>query len=545
MGDGYGAVQVDKAGRIKLAASLSDGTKLSQAGLLCSNGLWPLYVPLYSGQGMVLSSIAFTNAPENNLRGDFIWTKPGSQKAQYYPAGFTNKTEVQGSLYHQPENGTLPLDFVSGEVVLEGGNLATAITNHVLLDARGRLRNLDSARFSLIMTPSTGTFRGSVVDPISARLISFGGVVLQAQSVGSGFFKGSSQSGRVRLQAIPGDIVSFQTQGSTFSPEVQYHGSPESFRWSWADNTSSADYPIANKQLGSGRGQFQYLSAFPPGELTSINIGFDASDGGGSTPLTNRPQQNVSAVDFPYPLTGLRFWASSYNPITNTLDFTGFNALEAVECFHCTNLAHVAVANLPSLKRVCFENCNLQELDLSGNPNLADVRAAINAFTNVTLGGGTGPKIWHWCIRENPQFTQDLQQIMTNFYSLQELWTWHDNQSGVLTVVSTNLTDVEVEGNHYTYADLSGQPNLRTCWIYGNQLTNLVLTGCVGLQDLDASGNQLTSSVLNGLLSLLDASCPNLQSVNLTHNLELPSALGYNHYASLTNRGVTVYVDGR
>ena len=47
------------------------------------------------------------------------------------------------------------------------------------------------------------------------------------------------------------------------------------------------------------------------------------------------------------------------------------------------------MANLPSLKRVCFEDCDLQELDLSGDPNLEDVRAAINGYIFGNLPGLT------------------------------------------------------------------------------------------------------------------------------------------------------------
>jgi hypothetical protein len=203
----------------------------------------------------------------------------------------------------------------------------------------------------------------------------------------------------------------------------------------------------------------------------------------------------------------------------------------------------VAVAKLPSLKRLCFESCDLQELDLSGNPNLADIRAALNSFSEIKMGGGTGPKIWHWCIRDNPQLTQNFQDVLTNFYALQELWVWNANQSGALTFVSTNLTDVEIYNNYYTSADFSGQSNLQFLWAENNYFTNLVLTGCSGLLELRAQNNLLDTPVLDALLTVLDTSAPDLQLVNLMNNAGLPSSVGYSHYASLTNRGVNVYVD--
>jgi hypothetical protein len=339
-----------------------------------------------------------------------------------------------------------------------------------------------------------------------------------------------------------GYLARFVTKGSTFAPMVSCdNGAPQQLLWQWSDGATSSSFPLTSKSFGSQGTRTQSLTVFPASAITSINFGFDGSDGGENTQLTNRPQQKVSAASFPYPLTGLRYWGSSYNPI-KTLDFTGFSALEAIECFHCSNLLHVAVSNLPSLRRVCFESCDLQELDLAGNANLEDVRAALNSFTEVKVGRGTGPKIWHWCIRDNPQITQNFQEIMTNFYSLQEPWIWNANQNGPLSFVSTNLTDVEIQGNHYTSADLGQQANLQLFWAENNDLTNIILTGCVSLLEIRAPNNQLPGTVIDQLLTDAE-SASNLQFVDLSQNAELPSALGYFHYANLTNRGVTVYID--
>ena len=341
-----------------------------------------------------------------------------------------------------------------------------------------------------------------------------------------------------------GYTIRFDTSGELFQPAVYCDvGTPQEFLWSWSDGTTSSDFPIASVSFGAAAPRSHNLKVYPPDILTVINLGFDGSDGGETTPLSNRPPQEVTSAYFPFPLTSLRYWASSYNPIGNTLDFTGFTLLESIECFHCSNLENVVVTKLPSLKRVCFEQCNLHELDLTGDPNLEDLRAALNSFASIKVGGGTGPKIWHFCTRENFNITQDFQQIMTNFYSLREPWIWHNNQSGALKFVSTNLTDVETWGNYYTFADFSGQTNLQICWVHNNLITNLLISGCVALQNLQAQNNQLSSAVLDGLLSELDNACPDLSYVDLTMNAEFPSAVGFNHYSNLTNRGVTVYVD--
>jgi hypothetical protein len=341
-----------------------------------------------------------------------------------------------------------------------------------------------------------------------------------------------------------GYTIRLDTSGDLFQPAVYCDlGTPQEFLWNWSDGTTSSDFPVASVSFGTEAPRSHNLKVFPPDVLSVINLGFDGSDGGESTPLSNRPPQDVTSANFPFPLTSLRYWASSYNPVGDTLDFTGFTSLESIECFHCSNLEHVVVAKLPSLKRVCLEQCNLQELDLTSDPNLEDVRAALNSFSGIKLGAGTGPKIWHFCTRENLSITQDFQQIMTNFYSLREPWIWHNNQSGALRFVSTNLTDVETWGNYYTFADFGGQANLQICWVQDNLLTNVLISGCVALQNLQVQNNQLSSAVLDTLLTELDNACPDLAYVDLTMNAEFPSAVGFSHYSNLTNHGVTVYVD--
>jgi hypothetical protein len=544
--DSFATATVTASGRITFAASLADGTKFTQSTTLSTNGQCPLFVPLYNSQGSLVSWVAFTNLAQTAFNGNLTWIKPANLTAKYYPAGFTNQTQLAGFVYNPPSKGNTVLDFSSGAVTLDGGNLTQIITNHVVLDANNRVNNLDANKLSLTVILPTGTFRGTVIDPLSMKTISFGGIVIQSQNRGSGNFLGVNQSGQVRLGPAEGDLVEFQTVGASFAPQASYDTfAADAFRWLWSDSSTSASTNATKSFPGRGN-RSQLLTAFPSGVLTSINIGFDGSDspdnGDPVTPLnTNRPQQNVSSVYFPYPLTGLRYWASSYNPITNTLDFRGFNSLEAIECFHCTNLAGVVVSNLPSIKRVCFEACYIPELDITGDPNLEDVRAALNTFTNINIGAGTGPKIWHFCTRENFNITQRYQDIMTNFYSLREPWIWHNNQSGHLSFVSTNLTDVEVFGNDYTSADFTDQANMQILQINNNSLTNLVITGCVALEDLEANDNQLTTSALDQILANLE-SCTNLSRAYLFHNAELPSATGYAHYHNLTNRA-NVYID--
>ena len=337
--------------------------------------------------------------------------------------------------------------------------------------------------------------------------------------------------------------VRFRTLGNLFSPELAIdEGTFESLLWAWSDGTTGTDLN-PTKDFGSAAERLQSLSVQPAEALTSINLGFDASDGGETTPLPFRDPQNVSAVEFPRPLPGLRYFAASYNPLTNTLDFTGCTNLEAVECFQASALRHVVLADLPNLKRVCLEDADLQELDLSGNPALEDVRGALNNYAEILVARGTGPAVRHWCTRDNPQLAQSFQDVMTNFFALRDLYIWNDNQSGHLAPVSTNLFDLQAADNRYTSADLSGKEHLYYCVLSGNCLTNLVLDGCTSLRMIDVHGNRLGTAQLDGILEHLDTTVPELFSAQLDQNAEPPSADGYFHYSNLLARGVSVYVD--
>ncbi len=337
--------------------------------------------------------------------------------------------------------------------------------------------------------------------------------------------------------------VLFLTQEATFEPLIGCGSATSpSVLWTWSDDTTSTDYPVALKDFGSPGARWQKLIVDPLNPLTAVNLGYDAYPGGGSA-IALRDPQKVLAVSYPRPLTRLKHWASSHNPLTNTLDFRGFANLEQVECYGCAGLQHVIVTNLPSVKRLNFYDCDLKELDISGNPNLDDIRCGFNAFTNIVVGRMTGPNLTHWGSINNPQLTQNLSDFMTNFYSLKHFYAWNDNQHGELSFVSTNLIDVRVNQNHYTRADFAGHKRLQILQLQDNELEHIELTGCSALSEFTAQSNQLGTEVLDNLLTFLDSSAPKLAHVNLSRNAGLPSPLGFMHYSNLVSRGVFVLVD--
>jgi hypothetical protein len=200
VGDGFGTVQVNSNGLATFSGTLADGTAVSQSATLSQQGLWPLYIALYSGQGSLLSWLAFTNQPGNDFNGLLSWIKPANPAATYYPAGFTNQCLAIGSAYLKPAtSGSNVLNLTNAGVVFSGGNLAADFTNSVVFGPSSQITNLSSNPLTLTFSLSAGTFKGSVTDPATGNSLPFSGAVFQKQSAAYGFLLGTNLSSQVLI----------------------------------------------------------------------------------------------------------------------------------------------------------------------------------------------------------------------------------------------------------------------------------------------------------------------------------------------------------
>lgn len=342
------------------------------------------------------------------------------------------------------------------------------------------------------------------------------------------------------------DIVVVTTHGAAFSPEIECEGAvTPDFAWAWSNGASSSTYPVSTVTLGEPWVQRTHtLTVVAPTLLTELNLGYDAGDAGRTMPdLAFRDPQGITAVSFPRPLKHLRVFSAAHSSI-ESIDFTGFERIEFIECFLANRLRTVRVSNLPNVRRICFEDCDLEALDISDNPNLEDLRGAVNAYTEIIAGGTTGPKIYHWCTRDNPQLTQNFNDdIFQRLTALEEMWTWNDNQTGTLSPASHVLTSILAADNHYETVELGAQPNLIECSLAGNEVTSFSISNCGQLRTLDLSGNHLPAAQIDLVLATMDAEAPLLESLNLLYNDGLATADGLAHYSNLMARGVEVMLD--
>jgi hypothetical protein len=194
-GDSYGTLVVGPTGAIAVSGVLSDGTKFAQKANLLTTGQWAFYVPLYNGNGSILSWLTFDTGA---ISGTADWFKLSAAGGKFYPAGFTNATTAAGSSYVFTA-GVPVLNLAPGQMWLQNGNLTESFTNQITMDSASKITSTN-ATVKVTVTTSTGLFKGTVVNPADGKSISFNGVLLQKQNIGAGFFTGFNQTGRVYIQ---------------------------------------------------------------------------------------------------------------------------------------------------------------------------------------------------------------------------------------------------------------------------------------------------------------------------------------------------------
>jgi hypothetical protein len=126
--------------------------------------------------------------------GTITWMKPHNPRAKYYPAGFTNQVQAFVSKYESTPRASV-LEYNFGQSIFQNGNPSGNITNEFSINSGGRISGPNN--LNLTIAPSSGSFKGSMKNPLTGKVISFNGVVLQRQQFARGFFLDGDQSGSV------------------------------------------------------------------------------------------------------------------------------------------------------------------------------------------------------------------------------------------------------------------------------------------------------------------------------------------------------------
>ena len=186
-GNGFGTVKVDASGKVKFTGTLADGTKVSQSASLSRDGEWPLHVPLYSGNGCLMSWLAFAGQPNSDLSGRLTWIKEAGSKSKYYLGGFTCVGDILGSTYLRTDP---VLSLPTASLTFHGGSLVSDITNSITIGPRNKVVTPGKA-LKLRFSASSGTFKGTFIDPVADKPLSFSGAVFQKLNTGYGVLFGT------------------------------------------------------------------------------------------------------------------------------------------------------------------------------------------------------------------------------------------------------------------------------------------------------------------------------------------------------------------
>jgi hypothetical protein len=175
LGNGYGSVKVDGSGNVKLSGVLADGSKITQASQLAADGSWPLFVPLYSGKGLLIAWVSFQNRTTDDLHGAINWVKGPDLLSKYYPSGFAMAGNTVGALFDP--SSVLALDTQVARLQSEGNGVITSIK----------------------VSSTAGTFKGSMLDKVTGKPMSFQGALLLKTDTGYGFILGTGHSTPIML----------------------------------------------------------------------------------------------------------------------------------------------------------------------------------------------------------------------------------------------------------------------------------------------------------------------------------------------------------
>uniref|UniRef100_E6QNX1 Leucine-rich repeat domain-containing protein n=1 Tax=mine drainage metagenome TaxID=410659 RepID=E6QNX1_9ZZZZ len=185
---------------------------------------------------------------------------------------------------------------------------------------------------------------------------------------------------------------------------------------------------------------------------------------------------------------------------------------------------------LPTLKSLALIDCNITFLDLSGVPQLTELRCGNNQLTELDLSG-VPQLISLWCESNklNELDLSDVPQLISlwcRINQLTELDLPGVQQLNLLFCGNNELTELDLSGvpqltwlecgeNQLTELDLSGVPQLTRLGCRKNELTELDLSGVPQLTELYCGENQLIELDLTRVPQLTELSCGGNQLTDL------------------------------
>jgi hypothetical protein len=180
-GDCPATVTISTAGAILVKGTMADGTAFARVATASEQGLWPLHVPLYGGEGFLMGWVALTTSQSGST---VTWAMPPGLAGHYNTNGFVHSRLLLLTKYTAPLPGQNAMNWSNAVVDITGADLpkpadsANILQNQVLVSNNivrvisGTLSNL-----TVSIKASNGLFKGSFVDPISKKTTTFSGAL--------------------------------------------------------------------------------------------------------------------------------------------------------------------------------------------------------------------------------------------------------------------------------------------------------------------------------------------------------------------------------
>ncbi len=189
-GYGHATLKVSSKAVATLVGTLADGTKLSYAGPIGSDGRLPVWSQIYNTlpKGHFSGMIYFREvAGVTDLQGQVHWVKRLDMREKYFPAGLRQEATLLGSRWTAPVAGQLmsPLSAqpssVPNIVCRFSWRLYTVPVEIFFHSGSNHATTAFVKNSALALKPATGEFSGK-----DEGGNPFSGVVLQSQSLGAG-----------------------------------------------------------------------------------------------------------------------------------------------------------------------------------------------------------------------------------------------------------------------------------------------------------------------------------------------------------------------
>jgi hypothetical protein len=215
-GDGYASLKVSPTGDCTGTLTLADGTTATFGGRVSRKAEWTLHRNLYGTTGgYVAGNMTFRDVPGiSDLDGTLRWMKPNAVPAtKSYVAGFDTTRGVVGSRYTPPLTGQRAFPGLANSLYntwlrLSGPDMSTLPTLDLTTMDRAttwttanKLLYYGPDKITTTFTPATGLITGTCVDAAKGINLTFGGALLQKQSLVTGRYVAGARTGLMVMQA--------------------------------------------------------------------------------------------------------------------------------------------------------------------------------------------------------------------------------------------------------------------------------------------------------------------------------------------------------